>query len=92
MYCPAAAAPCALPRHRAIAVGLARRRGDDQRGVLELRAVQRQHVLDDKLRGIAMLAVLMPLDVEADDIVALGQQALGPAAEAAEEIDRQRRS
>ncbi len=32
----------------------------------------------------------MPLKVEADHVVALGQQALGPAAQAAEQVNRQR--
>jgi len=77
----------ALPRHGAIAVGLAGRGGDDQRGVLELRAVERAHVLDDELAGIAVLAVLVPLDVEADDAIAFGEPGLGPAAESAIEIN-----
>src|SRR6185437_9311564 len=56
----------ARPRHSPVAIVLAGRRGDDQRRVLELRAVQRAHVLDDQLRGITVLAVFVALDVEAD--------------------------
>jgi hypothetical protein len=43
----------ALPRHCAVAVGLAGRTCDDQISVAELRAVQRENVLDDKRAGIA---------------------------------------
>ena len=40
--------------------------------------------------GIAVLAVVVALDVEADHVVAFGEQTFGPAAEAAEQVDRQR--
>jgi hypothetical protein len=39
-----------------------------------------------------MIAVLVPLDVEADHVIAFGKQAVRPAAQAAEQIDRQRPS
>ena len=52
--------------------------------------MQRQHVLNDELRRIAMLAVDVLLDVEAYDVVALGEQALRPAAEPAEKVHRER--
>ena len=45
--------------------------------------MERPHVLQYELRGVAVLAVDVPLDIEADNIVAFGEQALGPAAEAA---------
>src|SRR6185437_10520734 len=64
----------ALPRHRPVAVGLTRRTRHDQRGILELRSVQRGHILNNKLRRIAVLAVLVPFDVEADHVVAFGEQ------------------
>ena len=64
----------AFPRHGAVAVGLARRRGHDESGVSELRSVQGQHILNDELRRVAVIAVLMPLDVEADYIVTLREQ------------------
>src|SRR5580693_10403463 len=73
----------ALPGHRTVAVRLTRRRGDDQGRILELPAVKGQHVLDNKLRRIAMLAVHVVLDVEADHVIALCQQSLCPAAESA---------
>src|SRR5262249_42624294 len=41
-------------------------------------------------RGIEMFAVLMPLDVEAHHVVALGQEALRPATKPAEKIDSER--
>ena len=44
--------------------------------------MQRQHVLHHQLRRIAMLAVDVPLDVEAHHVLALGKQALGPATQA----------
>ena len=49
-----------------------------------------QHILHDKLRRIAMLAVNVAKIVEADDIVALSKQAFGPAAQAAEKINCER--
>jgi len=42
--------------------------------------VERPDILQNKLRGVAVLAVDMPLDVEADHGVAFGQQPLGPSA------------
>jgi len=52
--------------------------------------VQRQHVLDDELRWIAMLSVLVLLNVKADNVKAFGEQTIRPAAKAAIEVDRQR--
>src|SRR4029077_3354148 len=75
------------PRHRHVAVFLAGRRGADQRSVLELPPVKRAHVLQHELRRIAVLAILMALNVKADHIVALGQHAIRPAAQTAEQID-----
>src|SRR5689334_22494084 len=75
------------PWHRHVAVGLAWRRRDDQRSVAELRAVNRPHVLEHELRGVAMLAVDVLLNVEADHVEAFGQQPFGPATEAAEQVD-----
>ena len=49
--------------------------------------MQRQHVLHHKLRGIPMLAIDVLLDVESDHVVALGKQALGPAAQAAVQVN-----
>ena len=62
----AAVGLCFRPRHRHVGKFLARRRRDDQRRVLELRAVQREHVLDHEMPRIAVLAVFVALDVEAD--------------------------
>src|SRR6185312_7379138 len=81
---------CPLPRHCPVAVSLAWRRGDDQRRVLELRAVQRAHVLDDQLRGIAMITAFVTLDVKADHVDTLGEQTFRPAPEAAIEVDSER--
>jgi hypothetical protein len=44
--------------------------------------------LDDQLRRIAVLAVDVRLDVEADHVPTLGQQPFGPASEPAEQVDR----
>src|SRR6185312_10922437 len=63
------------------------RAGHDDRSVPELRAVERTHVLQHELRRIAVRAVDVALDVEADAIVPLGQKPLGPAAEAAKQVD-----
>ena len=49
--------------------------------------MQCQHVLDDELRGVTMIAVLMLLDVKADDVKAFSEQAFSPAAKAAKEVD-----
>jgi hypothetical protein len=81
---------CALPGHCAVAVGLAGGRGHNQGCVLELRPVKGPNVLDDQLGRIAMRAIFVARDVEADDVEAFGEQSLGPAAEAAKEVDRQR--
>src|SRR5690606_13531158 len=67
-----------LPRHRPIAVLLARRARDDQMRIAELSTVDREHVLQHELRWIAVIAVDMLLDVEADDAPALGEQAVCP--------------
>lgn len=72
------------PRHGAVAVRLARRTGDDQVDIAELRAVQRQDVLQHELRRVAMVAVHMLFDVEADHVIAFKQKPLSPAAESAE--------
>jgi hypothetical protein len=69
----------ALPRHRPIAVRLAGRRSDDQRRILELRAVDREHVLQDELRRVLVLAVGVALDIEADDFIAGLKQTFSPA-------------
>lgn len=71
-----------------VAVGLARRRGDDQVGRAKLPAVKRHDVLQHKLRGIALLAIDVTLDVETDHVEAFGQEAIGPAAQTAEQINR----
>ena len=52
--------------------------------------MKRQHVLDHKLRRIAMLAVDVPLDVEADARRAFGEQAVRPASKARIEVDGER--
>jgi len=63
-----------FPRHRAVTVGLARRRSHDTGGCLELRAVHRQHVLKHELRGIRAV-----LDIEAHHVIAVGEKSFGPA-------------
>ena len=45
-----------------------------------LRAVQRGDVLQNELRRVTVLAVLMPLDVEPNHVVALCQKSVSPAA------------
>ena len=40
-----------------------------------------------KFAGVAVAAVLVSLYVEANHIVALGEQSLGPAAKATEQVD-----
>ena len=57
--------------------------------VLELRPVDRQHILQHELAGVLGITVLVALDVESDDAPTFGEQAFGPAAESAEEVDRQ---
>jgi hypothetical protein len=49
--------------------------------------VEREHVLHDELSRIAVLAVDVLLDVESDNVVALGKKPLGPAAQAAEQVN-----
>src|SRR6185312_6806052 len=78
------------PGHRRITKKLARRARHNQRNVLELRAVKSEHVLDHKLRRIAMLAVDMLLDVKPDNVEALGEQARCPASEPAAKVDGER--
>src|SRR3990167_7123729 len=73
-----------LPRHRPIRIRLARRTRDNQGRVLELRAVQREHVLEHELRGIPRLAVDVPLNVESDHGVAFREATLSPTTEASE--------
>lgn len=75
------------PRHRHVGVFLTGWRCYDQRRVFELRAVERENILDDQVRRVSMFAVDVLLDVETDDEIALGKQALSPAAKAAKEID-----
>src|SRR5882757_1270561 len=79
-----------LPRHRPIAVALARRGRHDQRRILELPAVQHQHVLYDELRGIAMFAVHMLHIVKADDVIAFGEQTFGPTTKTRKQVNSQR--
>ena len=86
------AGPCGAflgdrPRHGGVAEKLAGGGRNDQRGVTKLRAVQREHVLNDERARIAVLAVNVLLDIEADDVIAFGEQAGCPAAEAARQID-----
>src|SRR5258708_22635067 len=77
------------PGHRSIAVCLAGRASNNQSSILELPAVKHEHLLQHELRWIASGAVVVPLEVEADHLPAFCEQALGPAAEPAVEIDRQ---
>jgi hypothetical protein len=46
--------------------------------------MQRQNVLQDQLRGIPLIAICVPLIVEADHVVPFGKQTFGPAAKATE--------
>src|SRR5258708_3605449 len=78
------------PWHGTVAVALARGRSHDQVSIPELRAVQRQRVLQDQLRGIFRITILVALDVEADHIPSLGKQTLGPTAQTAEQVDSKR--
>jgi hypothetical protein len=52
--------------------------------------MQRANILNNKLPRIAMLAIFMLLNVEADHIVAFGKQAVRPPAKTAIEINRER--
>ena len=52
--------------------------------------MQREHVLHDKLRRVAVLAVAVILNIEADDIVTFGEQPLGPAAESRKKVYSER--
>jgi len=61
------------PRHRHERIPLTRCAGHDQRSVPELRSVQRPHVLNDKLRRVFVIAVDVPLNVEAYNKVTLGE-------------------
>src|ERR1019366_9060360 len=76
----------ARPRHRHVGIFLARRRCDNQRGIAELRAVERQNVLDDKPARVAVLAIDVALDVKAKAIPAFGDEAVSPAADAATKV------
>jgi hypothetical protein len=78
------------PWHRHIRKLLAWRRRDNQRRVSELRTMQRENVLDHQLRGIAMLAVDVLLDIEADDVVIFGQTSFSPTTETCVKIHQKR--
>ena len=69
---------------------MAWRAGDDQVNIPKLRTVKRPDILQDELRGVAMLAVLVPLNVESDHVPASGEQSFGPAAQSAVEVNGER--
>lgn len=52
--------------------------------------MERQNILDDQLRRVAFVSVNMPLIVESDSVIALGEQSFCPATEAAEKVDGER--
>jgi hypothetical protein len=70
---------------------LARWTRHDASRARKLGAVQREHVLQDKLAGVACFSVNVPGVIEADDVVTLGQEAFSPSAKAAEQIYTERR-
>ena len=57
-----------FPRHRHVAVLLARRGGDDNPRILELRAVQRGDILKQKLPLVSLIAVGMFFNIDADHV------------------------
>jgi hypothetical protein len=67
----------------------ARRRGHHQRRIRgpQVVAVQRQHVGQNQFAGVALAAVLMLFDVEADGVPTFSQEPGAPAAQAATEIN-----
>jgi hypothetical protein len=72
----------ALPRHRPVAVCLARGRGDDKRSIPELPAMKGAHVLYDKLKMLGLCQSKLSrhvLDIKADNTEPLCDEALGPA-------------
>ena len=79
-----------LPRHGSIRIGLTGRTRDNQRGILELRTVDSQHVLKNKLGRILGVSVLMPFNIKTDDAVAFCKQPFCPSAEPAKQIDTER--
>ena len=49
-----------------------------------------QHVLQYKLGGIALVAILMPFDVESDCVESFSEEFFRPSSQSAEEIDYER--
>jgi hypothetical protein len=68
------------PRHGHPRIFLARRTRHDQVGAAELRAMQRQNVLNHKLRRIAVIAIDVLLNVKTNDVIVFSEQSFAPSA------------
>src|SRR6266404_7628866 len=79
-----------LPRHGTIRIRLTWGRSNNHRSVFELRAVEREYILNHELPGIPACSVVMPLNVKAHHIETFSQESFSPSAKPAVKINRQR--
>src|ERR1700722_6883541 len=73
--------PGSSPRHRPIAVRLARRRSDNHTRVDEPRTVQRKNIFQYQLTRISARSIVVPLHIETDHTITFSQKSFRPAAE-----------
>ena len=63
---------------------------NDANRIAELRAEEREHVLNHQLRRVSRLAVFVPVIVETDHAPSLGKKTFRPATQTAKKVNAER--